>query len=557
MRVVREAMYDKFLIKYIAHHSFALYSPFFLSLTSGNLDSSSFLLSISQDLHFLPAFSRALQLAEDNAGLHEDKTSIRKLIKRVEAKLKTYHLLVREWGFELPAESAPMDATTRYTEFLLATASGKFDGENMLSKIATPFERMKLSAYTLGAIAPCMCLTALTCKKVLRSMDPDDTNHIYKNWVHHHVSKNFEEAAHLTDNLLDQLGVSLTGEELDVVQKLYLKALKLAVEFFCTLPVVQQTVVPLSRMQRPSKLHITLFCDFDMTCTAIDSSAFLADIAILTASKINASETETRPTRMSSADLRSSWAAISAKYIEKHDRCMERILSTETDGKFSYENLSKALEELARFETKENSVVVWRRVLKGLSRADIVQAGQQLVFQDGCKEVFWKLAANQNLKTDIQILSYCWCRNLIRAAFSPAAFYPLRVHSNELVYEGDISTGEMVQTVESPAQKVQIFSNAVEDHNTDEQHLSIYIGGSVGDLLCLLKADIGIVFGSSPSLKKVGHHFGIVFVPLFSGVVKWQKEVTTENVCPKWKGKPGTLYTVDCWAELQAFFLGL
>ncbi|KAM0008797.1 putative HAD superfamily protein [Helianthus debilis subsp. tardiflorus] len=55
---------------------------------------------------------------------------------------------------------------------------------------------------------------------------------------------------------------------------------------------------------------------------------------------------------------------------------------------------------------------------------------------------------------------------------------------------------------------------------SDKTNLTIYIGDSVGDLLCLLEADIGVVIASSSSLGKIATHFGVSFVPLFSALIK-------------------------------------
>uniref|UniRef100_A0A2P2P2L4 Uncharacterized protein n=1 Tax=Rhizophora mucronata TaxID=61149 RepID=A0A2P2P2L4_RHIMU len=226
---------------------------------------------------------------------------------------------------------------------------------------------------------------------------------------------------------------------------------------------------------------------------------------------------------------------------------------------FDNEGVCKALEKLADFEKRANSRVCESEVLKGLSLEDIHWAGKHLAFQDGCKEFFQKIINNEKLKSNVHVISYCWCGDLIRLAFSsgdPKVLDVLQVHSNELAYEGSISTGEIVRMVESPTEKLQMFSNISKDCSTNGRQLTVYIGGSVGDLLCLLKADIGIVMGSSPSLRKLGGHFGISFVPLFSGVIKKQKELT-EGGSHNWKGLQGILYTVSSWAEIQAFIMGL
>lgn len=94
------------------------------------------------------------------------------------------------------------------------------------------------------------------------------------------------------------------------------------------------------------------------------------------------------------------------------------ILSTCAENSFSYEGLCKALEQFADFEKKANSRVVQSEVLKGLSQEDIKRAGQGLILQDGCKGFFQKIMKNENLAAAVHILSYCWCGDLIRSAFS-------------------------------------------------------------------------------------------------------------------------------------------
>lgn len=131
----------------------------------------------------------------------------------------------------------------------------------------------------------------------------------------------------------------------------------------------------------------------------------------------------------------------------------------------------------------------------------------------------------------------------------------LNVHSNELVYEESVTTGEIVKKMESPTEKLQAFNDILIDRKSEGKHLTVYIGGSVGDLLCLLEADIGIVIGSSSSLRRLGDHFGVSFVPLFSGLVKRQRELA-EDCSSNWKPMSGILYTVSSWAEIQAFILG-
>lgn len=130
----------------------------------------------------------------------------------------------------------------------------------------------------------------------------------------------------------------------------------------------------------------------------------------------------------------------------------------------------------------------------------------------------------------------------------------LNVHANEFSFQEALSTGDIFRKVESPIDKVQAFNNIIQNYGTDRKNLTVYIGDSVGDLLCLLEADIGIVIGSSSSLRKVGSQFGVSFIPLYPGLVKKQKECVEGS--SNWKGKSGILYTVSSWAEVHAFILG-
>lgn len=157
----------------------------------------------------------------------------------------------------------------------------------------------------------------------------------------------------------------------------------------------------------------------------------------------------------------------------------------------------------------------------------------------------WKNKLLFYLLTSPKYISFHWA----------AGLNVLNVHANEFSFKESISTGEIIEKVESPIDKVQAFNNTLENYGTDRKNLSVYIGDSVGDLLCLLEADIGIVIGSSSSLRRVGTQFGVTFIPLYPGLVKKQKEYN-EGSSSNWKGKSGMLYTVSSWAEVHAFILG-
>lgn len=533
----------------------ALYTPFVVSLASGNLRIETFRHYIAQDVHFLRAFAQAYEMAEECADDDDAKFSISALRKAVLEELKLHDSFVQEWGLDLEKEGTVNSATVKYTDFLLATASGKVEGVKGPGKLATPFERTKLAAYTLGAMTPCMRLYAFLGKELMALLDLHEGSHPYRKWIENYASGSFQASAVQTEDLLDKLSVSLTGEELDIIEKLYNQAMKLEIEFFSAQPVVQPTVVPLTKEHNPAEDRLILFSDFDLTCTVVDSSAILAEIAIVMAPKSDKIESENQLARMSSADLRNTWGLLSQLYTEEYEECIESILSSEKVDDFKYESLCKALEQLSDFEKRANTRVIESGVLRGLNLEDIKRAGERLILQDGCTTFFKKVLKNEKLSANVHILSYCWCGDLIRSAFSSGDLCELKIHANEFTFKDSISTGEIIKKVQSPIDKLGAFKNIFNDCSNDRKNLSVYIGDSVGDILCLLEADIGIVIGSSSSLRRVGTHFGVSFVPLFPGLVKKQKEYVDEGLS-SWKGLSGSLYTVSSWAEIHAFILG-
>ncbi|CAA0841119.1 Probable aminopyrimidine aminohydrolase-mitochondrial [Striga hermonthica] len=416
--LIEDGLGTRFWIKFKKEWTQALYTPFMVCLAAGTLKLETFRHYIAQDVYFLRAFAKAYELAEEFADDDDAKVGIYELRKSVLEELKMHNSYVQEWGFELPKENTPNVATVKYTDFLLATASGKVEGVKALGKLDTPFEKTKLAAYTIGAMTPCMRLYAFLGKELQAFLDFNEGVHPYRKWIDNYSSDAFQASALQTEDLLDKLSVSLTGEELDVIEKLYNQAMKLEIEFFLAQPLSQKTVVPLCKEHNPAEHCLMLFFDFDLTCTVVDSSAILAEIAILTAPKSDQSQSANQLVRMSSIDLRSTWAELSKQYTEEYEHCVESALIPREGGNFDYEELYEALQHLSDFEKKANLRVIDSGVLKGLSLDDIRRAGERLVLQVGCKDFFSSAVRNENLNTHIHVLSYCWCGDLIRSAFS-------------------------------------------------------------------------------------------------------------------------------------------
>lgn len=131
----------------------------------------------------------------------------------------------------------------------------------------------------------------------------------------------------------------------------------------------------------------------------------------------------------------------------------------------------------------------------------------------------------------------------------------MNVHANDFIFEENLSTGVIVKKVEGPFDKVQTFSEVLNNYNNDKKNLTVHIGGTMNDLLCLLQADIGILINPGPNLVRVGNHFGISFIPLYRGIIEKQKTYAKKD-STSWNKLSGVLYTVSSWAEIHMFIQG-
>jgi len=99
---------------------------------------------------------------------------------------------MQEWGVDPNKEIPPNPATVRYIDFVLATAKGKVEGGKGPGQIATPFEKTKIAAYTVGAMTPYTRLYAHLGKELQMFLPQDGSDHPYKKWINYYSSKSFE-----------------------------------------------------------------------------------------------------------------------------------------------------------------------------------------------------------------------------------------------------------------------------------------------------------------------------------------------------------------------------
>jgi hypothetical protein len=88
------------------------------------------------------------------------------------------------------------------------------------------------------------------------------------------------------EQLLDSLANHLDKEDFEYVERLYLQAFKLELDFFSAQPNCDCPLLPFIKSQTSdSRSSYLLMSDFDLTCTMTDSCTVLADATIRNASK--------------------------------------------------------------------------------------------------------------------------------------------------------------------------------------------------------------------------------------------------------------------------------
>jgi thiaminase/transcriptional activator TenA len=156
--------------------------PFVRGIGDGSLPRDRFAGYVGQDAFFLDAFARAYCLAAAKAPDADGFGAFHALAGGVLDELRLHAGYAAEWGIDMQAV-APVAATRRYTDFLLATA---WSGEVGLTAVA---------------MSPCMRLYAYLGAELARDGVPV---HAYADWIRTYSSPEFETLARRLEELADR-----------------------------------------------------------------------------------------------------------------------------------------------------------------------------------------------------------------------------------------------------------------------------------------------------------------------------------------------------------------
>ncbi|KAJ7560348.1 hypothetical protein O6H91_04G125600 [Diphasiastrum complanatum] len=555
---------------------FALYHPFVVALAAGTLKIESFQHYIAQDAFFLTAFAQAFGMAMENAEDEAAKEKLYQLQQSTYEELELHKSYAKAWNVDLAEYAIPHSATKSYVNFLLSIAAGKTETEapfsvdsNRYSVDVEPFymhkvlssSKKSLAAYTLAAMVPCMRLYAFLGQEISNGIKDYSSNPFGK-WISTYSSADFKASTLRIEELLNQLAMELKEEDHATMERLFHQAMILEVAFFNAQLSNGACSVPLLKDGSGMSIPFVFMSDFDSTCTISDSCPVLGSLSmtsITSAEKGAAAESLVEAV----SDLNVRWATLTTDYIRGYTGLFNQVLlDNEVSGasgrSFEYKIVKLALSKISQYEVEANSRVEDFEVLKNIRLEDVKDAGRKMPLYSGCDHLFQRILDNyEGLDADGHIISVCWSQTFVEGCLSEG----VTIHCNELgICEGK-SNGKIVKCIQTAIDKQRVFQKIINDKHEslsaasdeEKQFLSIYIGDSITDLLCLLKADVGIVIGQNESLRRFALAFGIILLPLYEGLL--QKEPTSQS---KYKGRSGegVIYTVSDWHEIEAFLLG-
>ena len=184
----------------------ALAHPFVRAIATGDLPRARFAEYVAQDAYFLEAFARAYALALAHSPDRDGLEAFSRLLSGVLDELRLHASYAARWAIDLE-RVRPLPATTAYTGFLLATASGRDAGR------------------TCAALTPCMRLYAWLGHELARG--PAVDGNPYAEWIATYAGSDFGGLVSELERLLDRY-----AEPTDAVRDAYRQAMELEVAFF-------------------------------------------------------------------------------------------------------------------------------------------------------------------------------------------------------------------------------------------------------------------------------------------------------------------------------------
>lgn len=491
-------------------------SPFLVSLTHGHLAKNSFKAYIAQDAFYLISFKQAFASAaticrKDSDGFGVDH--FESLETLIESELEMHAKFALDLNIDLTAVS-PFPQTLLYTEFLGAASK-----TNYVSHIC-------------AAMTPCMTLYGFLGKRA-KSAGLSDASNPYARWIDEYSSPEFGSNTERLEMLLDHFAEKDNQKFEDLI-KLYAKAMELEYNFFSAHETPKWTGIT------PSFLGV----DFDDTISVGDTISNLCKAGLKAQGKVDDADYE----------------SLFAKYLDEYEGFMlSNLPQNGPSTGYRRNDLEQFMRTYSAFEDSMLTPVEESGILKGISAFSLNVLAAGMSMKPNAIESM-KFANRNYPGMETHILSVNWSKRFLESMIK--AQWPesrVAIHANELDglqedSKGEsLSTGDIERRLTGPQQKGELLRKLLFAGPSKVNGPSVYIGDSLGDLSALLEVDIGIVIGTSSSVRKVCSIYGIRLQSLDNLVLRTDR--SAETLVNDAIRQP-TLYIAESWAHIGFCLFG-
>lgn len=276
-------------------------------------------------------------------------------------------------------------------------------------------------------------------------------------------------------------------------------------------------------------LSVLLVCDFDGTLTQRDTSY----LSFKSTEKFREAHANNQ------MELLHMWEKEGQQYYSGYLKCVDTCLDKcKSDNDFSYKTLETMIKTLDTYNINSRHLLASKNYFNDIVGDKLEKLVEEIEFYPNAIESLKVLREKNNIMC--KILSINWFPELLIAALD-GIIAPVDITSSAipLYQNGTIDFGK-VSTACGKCNWIKQWRS---------QHLLpvIYIGDSLTDLLALLEANYGIIFGSNVSLTNVASLFHVDVIPLAILVKNNDHADMQKNSTKK------CLYSTQCWKEITKF----
>jgi len=259
-----------------------------------------------------------------------------------------------------------------------------------------------------------------------------------------------------------------------------------------------------------------LILDFDETLTPVDTISLLTSAAY-----------RLRPTTL---PLLPPWNYFTESWLDDYNRHAQSY----THPRRTIDEECRFLASLVPVERASIRRIEKAGVFAGLRTADLAHAAEETVTVR--PDFWWVCELVLDAGGRVSVLSVNWSKEWIRSALGAAVArechggekerarfeHEVVVASNSFCSDGVTTTGEITRSPElgndrgiwTAPDKAAMMEILVGEGVTEGP--VVYVGDSSTDIMCLLRADVGVVIGNK--LDETCRRFGIELVDQFTGI---------------------------------------